>query len=101
MAYVYFNSSYVPCGFLIVRDGGNPYEGSDTALVQSDWDFPGIASSMGHAPCEECNETDGTVDCAHHGASDMISQAYDFIREHAGESFDGLDCYLPTAAAHE
>jgi len=95
MAYAYFDASYAPCGFLIVKDSANPYSEnpSDSALIQSDWDFPGVASRMGFVPCA-CGATDGTVDCAHRTASEMIAAAYDFIRGHAGESFAGLDDYL-------
>ena len=96
MAYVYFDSGYAPCAFLIVRDGADPYSNdpADTVLIQTDWDYPGVASNMGLQPCH-CGETDGTVDCPHKTASDMISAAYDFIREHDGETFEALNDYLP------
>lgn len=96
MAYLYFDSRYAPCGFLIVRDGANPYspDPSDTRLIQSDWDWPEVASRTGYVPCE-CGATDGTVDCAHRTASDMISAAYDWACEHAGQSYPDLDDYLP------
>jgi hypothetical protein len=55
-------------------------------LIQSDWDFPGLASSFGWTPCKKCRATDGTVDCAHRTASEMISEAYDFLVEHEGRS---------------
>lgn len=95
MAYAYFDASYAPCGFLIVKDSANPYSenSSDSALIQSDWDFPGVASRMGFVPCA-CGATDGTVDCAHHTASEMTEAAYDFIRARAGEPFADLDEYL-------
>ena len=94
MAYLHFNSKYAPCGFLIVPDGGDPYDDSRTVLVQSDWDFPGVASAIGLEPCD-CGQTDGTVNCDHKTASQMISEAYDYCRDHAGESFAGLEDYLP------
>lgn len=93
MAYVHFDSSYAPCGFLIVPDNGDPYA-DDTVLIQTDWDYPGVASRMGLVPCD-CGATDGTVDCAHKTASDMITAAYDHISDHAGETFSELDEYLP------
>ena len=74
MAYVYFDSSYAPCGFLIVPQDGDPYDDESTTLVQTDWDFPGVASRMGFVPCD-CDATDGTVDCRHHTATEMISAA--------------------------
>lgn len=93
MAFVYFDSSYAPCGFLIVKAEGNPYKESDTVLIQTDWDYPAVASRMGFVVCE-CGATDGTVDCEHKAASDMIGQAYDFIREREGEEFPELDDYF-------
>ena len=92
MAYVHFDSSYAPCGFLIVKDGGDPYS-NDTVLVQTDWDHPGVASRMGYVPCE-CGATDGTVDCEHKTASQMIADAYDYIREREGKTFAELNEYL-------
>ncbi len=96
MAYLAFDRSYAPCGFLIVRDGCSHRDDANTVLVQSDWDFPGVASSCGFQPCE-CGATDGTVDCEHKTASEMISAAYDWLSEHDGESFDALDDYFPDA----
>ena len=93
MAFVHFDSSYAPCAFLIVPDGGDPYDDSQTALVQLDWDFPGVAQSMGWSIGCDC-PTDGTVDCEHRTAGDHIAAAYDYIRERDGESFDALDEYL-------
>lgn len=111
MAYLYFNSSYAPCGFLIVRTDGDPYNDKDTVLIQSDWDFPGVAQSCGwslrnvqaeYPPAEQeallCDHdgTDGTVKCPECGltAGDFIGAAYDWLREHDGEEFEGLEEYL-------
>jgi len=93
MAHIHFDPKYAPCGFLIVRKDGDPYKEQDTALVQTDWNYPGVAQRMGWAPCHE--ETDGTVDC-HCGntAATLISQAYDFIRKYAEKEFLELDEYL-------
>ena len=57
------------------------------ALIQTDWDYPGIASNLGFVPCD-CGATDGTIDCAHHSAMDMIRAAQTFLDDHIGESFD-------------
>jgi hypothetical protein len=54
-------------------------------IIQSDWDFPGVASSFGWVPCRKCRATDGTVDCAHRTASEMISEAYDYLMAHLGK----------------
>ena len=92
MAYVHRDPSYAPCGFLIVPTGGNP-RGPDTVLVQTDFDFPALASRLGFVPCD-CGATDGTVDCEHRTASEMISAAYDYLVEHAGEESAELDDYF-------
>jgi len=86
--YPYFDSRYAPCSILLVKEHGNPYNDADTVLIQTDWDFPGVASYIGWTPCTECEMTDGTVDCNHRTATDMISEAYDYIRDHAEELFD-------------
>jgi len=93
MAYIHFDRSYAPCGFLIVRTGGDPYKAADARLIQTDWDFPGVASRMGLEPCI-CGATDGTIDCAHKKAHDMISDAYDFISEREGVEFAELNEYI-------
>ena len=114
MAHVHFDSSYAPCGFLIVQKDGH-YRAESTVLVQSDWDFPCVAKRCGWGlvlkqapgfqdrnngiPCEH-DGTDGTVDCPDCGcaASDFISAAYDFLREVEGEEFELLDEYLTQEA---
>lgn len=94
MAYIHFDSSYAPCGFLIVRDGYDPYSETDSVLIQTDWDFPGVATSMGWPGCHD--GTDGTIECPECGkpANEMIAEAYDYIADNAGLSFDALDEYL-------
>jgi hypothetical protein len=42
-----------------------------TLCVQSDWDFPGLASSFGWESCE-CGATDGTIDCKQKHVGDEI-----------------------------
>ena len=56
-------------------------------LIQSDWDFPGTASTFGWVPCP-CGATDGTVDCAHRTRSEMMAEAWDFLSEHVGTEVD-------------
>lgn len=68
------------CGmYLLVADDG------EEILIQTDWDFPGIASSFGWCPCH-CGATDGTVDCPHKTASAMISEAAEYLDDHIGDS---------------
>jgi len=93
MAYVFFDSSYAPCGFLIVPDDGDPYD-DNTALIQTDWDFPGVASRTGWSPCW-CGKTDGTIDCEHKTAIAMISEAYEHLRVNQQRVYPELDEYLP------
>ena len=54
MAFLYFDSKYAPCGFLIVSDNASPYDDDSTCLIQTDWDFPSVASRIGWQPCDEC-----------------------------------------------
>ncbi|GAF90789.1 unnamed protein product [marine sediment metagenome] len=96
MAYIHFDSQWTPCGFMIVRDGGNPRSEQDTLLVEIDYDYPGIASRMGYVPCD-CGDTDGTVDCAHKTATQMIGEARQWIKDHEGKSFAELDEYINIA----
>jgi hypothetical protein len=56
-------------------------------LYQSDWDFPGLASLLGFTPCD-CGRTDGTVDCEHKTASEMICEAADFLDDRVGDTFN-------------
>ena len=82
---------YAPGCWIICRkreDGSFDYQDeANTVLCQTDWDWPALASNTGFVPCE-CGATDGTVDCPHHKASDMIAAAYDWLEEHEGQLFD-------------
>lgn len=62
-------------------------DGSRSVIIQTDWDYPGVASNFGFVACE-CGETDGTVDCPHHTARDMISRAYTYLCEHEGKTIE-------------
>lgn len=61
--------------------------GECAVFVQSDWDYAGLASSLGWQPCH-CGFTDGTVDCEHRKVSEMLSDAFDFLAERDGEEFE-------------
>jgi hypothetical protein len=67
--------------FLVVASNGR------NILVQSDFDFPGLASTFGWSSCR-CGATDGTVDCDHRAATEMIAEAHDFLRAHVGDTAD-------------
>lgn len=68
--------------YLLVHDDGRD------RLVQTDWDFPGVAANLGFVPCRRCRETDGTVSCAHKTASRMIAEAREFLDGKVGEKFE-------------
>lgn len=99
MARIVFNPGST--GFLIVPKGGRPDKeprhGSnlpDNILVQSDFEFPGVASRMGWQPCSQCKNTDGTVDCDHRTATEMISSALHYLEAHEGERYEALEEYF-------
>ena len=53
-------------------------------LAQVDWDFPGLAQDFGFVPCTHCQETDGTVDCAHRTVGETVADAGEFLNENVG-----------------
>jgi len=63
---------------LIAEDGRD-------LLIQTDFDYPGIASAFGWSPCR-CGATDGTVDCPHKTVGRMIAEAQEYLDDHIGES---------------
>lgn len=65
----------------------NQYRTDCIVFIQSDWDYAGLASSLGWCPCE-CGHTDGTVNCAHRTVSEMLSEAFDYLAERDGQIFD-------------
>lgn len=85
---------YAPCCYLVCRvknpDAGeghydwNTRDEKNTVLIQSDWDYPGLARTFGFAPkagwCQHPH-TDGTVQCPDCGmaAGDFIKQAAEFL----------------------
>jgi hypothetical protein len=60
------------------------FQAENEKLIQTDWDFPGVASTFGYVPCS-CGKTDGTIDCDHKTASQMISEAQDYLDAHIGK----------------
>ena len=78
---------YAPCAYLICQVTGKPgsydwntRDEKTTILIQTDWDYPGLASTFGFVPCF-CGETDGTVECPHKTAPEMITAASEFLNE--------------------
>jgi len=84
--------TYCPGGFLIVPDDGDD---AATVLIQSNWDFAGVACTIGWQACG-CGRTDGTVRCrvCSREVSDMLSEAYDYLHSQEGKSFPALNVYL-------
>jgi hypothetical protein len=62
-------------------------EDGQDVLIQTDYDFPGIASSFGWVSCK-CGFTDGTVDCKHKTASEMIEDAGKYLDDHIGDTIE-------------
>jgi hypothetical protein len=56
-------------------------------LIQTDWDYPKVASLFGWIPCP-CGHTDGTIRCEHRTPRQMIVEAYDFLKERIGASVE-------------
>lgn len=65
---------------LKATDGGS-------ILIQTDYDFPGVASTFGWQPCS-CGATDGTIACPHRTTAEMIAEAREFLESQIGESAD-------------
>jgi hypothetical protein len=55
-------------------------------IIDTDYDYPGLASNFGWTPCPFCRETDGTVDCKHRTAGAMMQSAQSFLDKHIGET---------------
>jgi hypothetical protein len=70
--------------FIIRRVSRIKEEREQTVLIQTDWDYPGTASTFGWSVGCDCS-TDGTVDCQHKTASEHIASAYDFLCENIGK----------------
>jgi len=81
------DQQYAPCGYLVVERGYTTRDDEHTILIQSDWDYPSLASNLGYVACE-CGATDGTIDCQHKTASEMIEDAIDFLDDNLGVEFD-------------
>jgi hypothetical protein len=89
---VSYDPDYAPCAYLVCRvdENGNfnARDEENTLLVESDWDRPSLAANLGFVPCRDCGYTDGTVDCDHFTASEMIERATNFLDEHLDIPFD-------------
>ena len=59
-------------------------------FIQSDWDWAALASNLGWLSCE-CGRTDGTVACDHRKVAAMLAEAFDYLSERDGQTFDLSD----------
>ncbi len=69
------------CWFLCDEDG------RDWRVVTHWKDHAYAASLFGWVACD-CCEADGTVDCEHRTAKEMIAEAREFLMEHNGEEIE-------------
>ncbi|HOF89044.1 MAG TPA: hypothetical protein PLZ36_13220 [Armatimonadota bacterium] len=70
--------------YLIQHDDGREL------LIQSDWDFPGLAMTFGWTPCRRCRRsckgaTDGTIACPRRSAFEHILDAQAWLDTHIGK----------------
>jgi len=73
--------------FELIEADRRKKEPESLMFVQTDWEYASLASMFGWVPCE-CGATDGTVDCTtcNRTVGDMLSEAYDFLCEHEGDT---------------
>jgi hypothetical protein len=70
--------------FVIRRVSGLKKEREQEVYVQSDWEYPSVASTFGWSIGCDC-PTDGTVDCQHRTVSKHIASAYDYLTDNIGK----------------
>jgi hypothetical protein len=70
--------------FVIRRVSRLKEERGDTVYIQTDWDYPGVASTFGWSVGCDCS-TDGTVDCQHKTVSEYIASAYGYPSNNIGK----------------
>ena len=74
--------------------------GHESILIQTDWDWPGLATSLGwvnRTRKHDCYRyTDGTVNCqCGRDAMSMIEAAREFLDKKTGQAYRGkLDAYF-------
>src|SRR5665213_656669 len=87
-------STDLDCYLITAEDGRDK-------LIQSDYDYPGIASTFGWSVSDLINKkkkvckhkkSDGTIDCSDCGmkAGDFISSARDYLDDHDVDVADDL-----------
>lgn len=97
---VFLTNDGVPCGYALIPCNKRLAKkieretGDESVIFQTDWDFPGLARSLGwrgKVGRERCEHrgTDGTVDCPDCGktASQFISAASNWLDERLNTVF--------------
>ena len=57
-------------------------------FIQSDWDWAGLCIKPGLASVRDAVAPMGPLDCAHRTVSEMLSEAFDYLAERDGQTFD-------------
>ena len=70
--------------FVVRRVSRIVEEREQSVLIQTDWDYPGTASTFGWPVGCDCS-TDGTVDCQHKTASEHMASAYEYLSGSIGK----------------
>ena len=65
----------------------------ESIYYQTDWDYPRLVSDFGGDVICDCGETDGTVDCPHKTASEMITAADNWLFDNDGLEVDGFGSF--------
>lgn len=81
---------------------GEDVDGNPSYLVQSDYDYPCLADHLGWDGLCPCHRTDGTVDCEHMTAEQMIESASQWLFDHTDEELPcDNDYYEAMFLAHD
>ena len=95
--------AFAPCAFIIMRAPFDPRDEANTVLIQTDWDYPSVASAFGFDMkliqkagvdifCDHSG-TDGTVACLDCGltAGDFIEAAREYLDECVADEREAED----------
>jgi hypothetical protein len=74
----------VPCGYLLRN-----LDSGETVPITLDFDFPMLAELFGFQPCK-CGETDGSVDCSHKTATQMIQESKEILDKNLDRAVDDI-----------
>lgn len=74
----------MPCGYLLRN-----LDSGEAIPIMLDFDFPALAELFGYRPCK-CGHTDGTVDCEHKTATQMIGEAREILDKNIDKAVDDI-----------